>query len=165
MLMAQNHPREFLSTAEALAGLSVPLSTGAVAAVDQARAAQRDLMAKAGQRPPVRRTTATPPQTEFLALTIACLEARAARTLAHCSHLQSTFDLVSVRVDLTTGWVSCGCPEQIARPRRPDGLCNLCARPPETLFYETLLTVGPLQTYRADLCSDCWNWISPLYAG
>jgi hypothetical protein len=163
--MAQQHPREFLAEAEALAALPVRLTGAGIAAADQGRAVQRDLMADAERRATVNRASAAPHAAELLALLMAFLEAHDARTVANCSHLRDAFDLTTpLVIDLTTSWMACGCDEQISHPREDDGLCNLCAQPPRKgTLYEAQLTVGPMHTFRADLCDECWDWTRPLY--
>jgi hypothetical protein len=168
--MAQQHPREFLAEAEALAALPVRLTGAGIAAADQGRAAQRDLLADAKHRAPLNRASAAPHAPELLALLMAFLKAHDARTVANCSHLRDALDLTTpLVIDLTTGWMACGCDEEISHPREDDGLCNLCAQSPrkgplyDAQLYEAQLTVGSMHTFRADLCGECWDWIRPLY--
>ena len=163
--MAQQHPRAFLAEAEAIAQLPAHLTGAGVAAVDQGRAAQRDLMGDDDPLRPVQRASPIPHAAEFLALSMSCLEAMHARTVGHCRHVREPYDLAThLVVDLTIGWVSCGCRQRPRRPRQPEPLCNLCARSPgEGMLYEAMLTVGPLHTFRAEVCGECWDWIQPLY--
>jgi hypothetical protein len=166
--MAQAHPQTFLPQADGLIGLGRDLDDPALSElVDRRRAAQHDVLAAASEQDRTRTQRGDPAAhaAQFLALTMALLEAADARTIAHCSHLSDPPDPTVHRlVDLTTGWASCGCREQIRTPRPDDGRCNVCDDPPaDGVLYEARLTGGPMHTFRVDVCTPCWEWIEPLY--
>jgi hypothetical protein len=166
--MAQAHPRAFLPQAQALAGLRLDVEEPALSdLIHHARGAQGDLLAVLSEQDASRSLEGdlSAHKAEFLALAMALFQADQPRTIARCSHLREPFDPTIQRlVDLTTGWASCGCREQIRTPRPDDGRCNVCDEPPpDGVLHQARLTAGPTHIFRADVCGLCWDWIEPLY--
>ena len=84
------------------------------------------------------------------------MAAMVGRGASWCSHLDNAFDGRRGDVDLTCGWVTCGCDEKRS-PLQENNACDLCDRPaPEYRRLTLALTGGAV--YTGDFCARCAWW-------
>lgn len=138
-------------------GHELSLPPWQIAAIDQAQAAQKEMLARC-----MTAETATPCRsTDKLsrtALTLALFAAVDRRAVECCSHIDEDY-AGHVVVDLTRGWAYCGCRERRRVGLPGDSRCDLCAQDSATFVEAALAPVKGI-TFFGCFCARCEPWIS-----